>query len=89
MISVSTNSTKAPWRASEISTVGWSFNNTALPTLSAVENVQIPLELAGRRDSEQVALNGWTGWLADRADHLPTRLSGGEQQQVAIARPDC
>ena len=58
-----------------------------LPTLSAVENVQIPLELAGRRDSEQVALE-WLDQvgLADRADHLPTRLSGGEQQRVAIAR---
>ena len=58
-----------------------------LPTLSAVENVQIPLELAGERNSD-VKAREWleSVGLADRAHHLPSRLSGGEQQRVAIAR---
>jgi len=57
-----------------------------IPTLTARENVQVPLELrgedAGARASELLARVG----LADRQDHYPAQLSGGEQQRVALAR---
>ena len=58
-----------------------------LPTLTALENVAVPLELAGRNDALAVA-RGWLDrvGLGARADHLPGRLSGGEQQRVALAR---
>ncbi len=70
--------------------VGFVFQNFQLmPTLTALENVQVPLELLGEsaRDSERRAesLLARVG-LADRADHLPNQLSGGEQQRVALAR---
>ncbi|MGF1447113.1 MAG: ABC transporter ATP-binding protein [Pikeienuella sp.] len=58
-----------------------------IPTMSALENVAVPLELAGRGDAfdraaEELAAVG----LAGRADHYPAQLSGGEQQRVALAR---
>jgi putative ABC transport system ATP-binding protein len=58
-----------------------------LPQLSALENVRLPLDLAGVEAAEARALH----WLAqvglqDRAAHLPSQLSGGEQQRVALAR---
>jgi len=57
-----------------------------IPTLTARENVQVPLELRGEdasaRASELLARVG----LADRQDHYPAQLSGGEQQRVALAR---
>jgi putative ABC transport system ATP-binding protein len=58
-----------------------------LPTLSALENVAVPLELAGRGDATAVARH-WLErvGLGARAGHLPGRLSGGEQQRVALAR---
>ncbi len=58
-----------------------------VPTLSVLENVLLPLELAGQRDGEARAhaLLSRVG-LEDRADAFPDRLSGGEQQRVAIAR---
>jgi putative ABC transport system ATP-binding protein len=61
-----------------------------LPTLTALENVLVPLELLGSdrpRDARQRAavLLERVG-LADRAEHYPTQLSGGEQQRVALAR---
>jgi putative ABC transport system ATP-binding protein len=60
-----------------------------IPTLSALENVQLPAELNGRPPREAAqqaqALLGEVG-LADRAADFPDRLSGGEQQRVAIAR---
>jgi len=58
-----------------------------LPSLTALENVMLPLELAGRRDANAVAeevLN--RVGLAARLQHYPRQLSGGEQQRVAIAR---
>ncbi|MBI3524439.1 MAG: ATP-binding cassette domain-containing protein [Betaproteobacteria bacterium] len=58
-----------------------------LPALSALENVMLPLELAGRSDARSVAeeMLGRVG-LAERLGHYPKHLSGGEQQRVALAR---
>ncbi|MFT5640962.1 MAG: putative ABC transport system ATP-binding protein [Cyclobacteriaceae bacterium] len=68
--------------------VGFIFQNFQLiPTLTALENVMVPLELRGEKNIKKVSaeLLGRVG-LADRLDHYPTQLSGGEQQRVAIAR---
>ncbi|RMH32233.1 MAG: ABC transporter ATP-binding protein [Nitrospirae bacterium] len=68
--------------------IGYVFQSFyLLPTLTALENVALPLELSGdghahRRAHELLAHVG----LADRVDHYPVQLSGGEQQRVAIAR---
>lgn len=67
--------------------VGFAFQNYQLmPSLTALENVQLPLEIRGERDDgfatkllEQVGLSG-------RTHHYPSQLSGGEQQRVALAR---
>ena len=58
-----------------------------LPALSALENVMLPLELAGREDAEALAraMLGRVG-LDERLHHYPKHLSGGEQQRVALAR---
>lgn len=58
-----------------------------LPTLTALENVMLPLELAGAKDARAsaAAVLGRVG-LAARLEHYPRQLSGGEQQRVAIAR---
>ncbi len=70
--------------------VGFVFQNFQLiPTLTALENVMVPLELRGdggpAREAEALALLGRVG-LADRSGHYPLQLSGGEQQRVALAR---
>jgi putative ABC transport system ATP-binding protein len=68
--------------------VGFVFQNFQLiPTLTALENVLVPLELRGDGDCEPQgrALLGRVG-LAARAGHYPVQLSGGEQQRVALAR---
>ena len=58
-----------------------------MPTLTAVQNILLPLELAGRR-ADPAVLDHVVGslGLADRLSHLPSQLSGGQQQRVAIAR---
>ena len=69
-------------------TLGFVFQSYHLiPTLTAVENVAVPLELAGAAAPLAAARSrlGEVG-LAARADHYPAQLSGGEQQRVAIAR---
>lgn len=58
-----------------------------LPTMTALENVAVPLELAGSADAFAVAARELEAvGLGHRLDHYPTQLSGGEQQRVAIAR---
>ncbi len=68
--------------------VGFIFQTFQLiPTLTAIENVQVPLELRGERGAaERATLLLKRVGLGDRMDHFPTQLSGGEQQRVAIAR---
>jgi len=58
-----------------------------IPSLTALENILVPMEIAGRRDAMARArqLLGEVG-LADRGHHYPSQLSGGEQQRIAIAR---
>jgi putative ABC transport system ATP-binding protein len=68
--------------------VGFVFQNfQLLPTLTAIENVMVPLELRGGRNSRGTAadLLSKVG-LAERLEHYPAQLSGGEQQRVALAR---
>jgi putative ABC transport system ATP-binding protein len=58
-----------------------------IPTMTALENVALPLELAGRRDAAARAEAGLRAMgLGHRLTHLPGQLSGGEQQRVALAR---
>ncbi|MGI3130477.1 ABC transporter ATP-binding protein [Halopseudomonas pachastrellae] len=76
---------RAALRGLEVGFVFQSFQ--LLDSLNAVENVMLPLELAGRRDARQHAteLLERVG-LKARISHYPQQLSGGEQQRVAIAR---
>ena len=76
---------RAAVRARHVGFVFQSFH--LVPSLTALENVMLPLELAGRSDARAAALEvlGRVG-LAARVGHYPRQLSGGEQQRVAIAR---
>jgi putative ABC transport system ATP-binding protein len=75
---------RARVRAEKIGFVFQSFQ--LIPTLTAAENVQVPLELRGEPAAARAAeLLGRVG-LADRGHHYPSQLSGGEQQRVALAR---
>jgi len=69
-------------------TVGFVFQSfQLLPSLTALENVMLPLELAGREDAESAAREVLARvGLAERLQHYPKHLSGGEQQRVALAR---
>ncbi|HEY0680230.1 MAG TPA: ABC transporter ATP-binding protein [Chitinophagaceae bacterium] len=68
--------------------VGFIFQNfQLLPTLTALENVMVPLELRGERNVRPIALDLLEKvGLGDRAHHYPVQLSGGEQQRVSLAR---
>ena len=75
----------ARFRGRHIGIVFQSFH--LIPTMTALENVAVPLELAGVMDAhararEELAAVG----LSERLDHYPAELSGGEQQRVAVAR---
>ncbi|MFK7944184.1 MAG: ABC transporter ATP-binding protein [Paracoccaceae bacterium] len=72
-------------RRARVGVVFQSFH--LIPTMTAVENVQVPLEIAGHADPAATAhdILDRVG-LADRARHYPGQLSGGEQQRVALAR---
>lgn len=68
--------------------VGFVFQNfQLLPTLTALENVLVPMELRGMKNRQGDALDLLEKvGLAGRADHYPSQLSGGEQQRVSLAR---
>ena len=68
--------------------VGFIFQNfQLLPTLTALENVMVPLELRGEKNVKPRALDLLQKvGLADRGHHYPAQLSGGEQQRVSLAR---
>lgn len=76
---------RAAVRNQHVGFIFQSFN--LLPTLTALENVMVPLELRREKNAGKRALEllGKVG-LADRKNHYPTQLSGGEQQRVSIAR---
>ena len=68
--------------------VGFIFQNFQLmPTLTALENIMVPLELRGEKKIKTIALDllDKVG-LADRGHHYPSQLSGGEQQRISLAR---
>ena len=72
-------------RGAEIGIIFQSFH--LVPTMTAVENVALPLEFAGRADAEAVAKGVLDEvGLSHRLTHFPAEMSGGEQQRVAIAR---
>jgi len=68
--------------------VGFIFQNfQLLPTLTALENVIVPLELQGEKDAVKIGMELLEKvGLLDRSHHYPSQLSGGEQQRVALAR---
>ncbi len=76
---------RAAARAGRVGFVFQSFH--LVPSLTALENVMLPLELAGRRDAREAAREVLDRvGLGPRTGHYPRQLSGGEQQRVAIAR---
>lgn len=76
---------RAAARAGRVGFVFQSFH--LVPSLTALENVMLPLELAGRRDARAAAREVLDRvGLGPRTGHYPRQLSGGEQQRVAIAR---
>jgi putative ABC transport system ATP-binding protein len=76
---------RAALRAKHVGFVFQSFH--LVPSLTALENVMLPLELAGRKDARGAALEVLEKvGLSARKGHYPNQLSGGEQQRVAIAR---
>ncbi len=71
-------------RAERVGFVFQSFH--LIPTLTAQENVQVPLELRGEPSADRAAALLTRVGLGDRLEHYPAQLSGGEQQRVALAR---
>jgi putative ABC transport system ATP-binding protein len=75
----------ARFRGRHVGIVFQSFH--LIPTMTALENVAVPLELAGIPDAHEQARDELADvGLSDRLDHYPAQLSGGEQQRVAVAR---
>ncbi|MFO7304546.1 MAG: ABC transporter ATP-binding protein [Gammaproteobacteria bacterium] len=76
---------RAAVRANHVGFVFQSFH--LVPSLTAIENVMLPLELAGKANAREAAANALAQVnLSERLEHYPRQLSGGEQQRVAIAR---
>jgi putative ABC transport system ATP-binding protein len=76
---------RARLRADRVGFVFQAFH--LVPSLTALENVMLPLELSGRRDARDAARTMLERvGLGDRTGHYPRQLSGGEQQRVALAR---
>jgi putative ABC transport system ATP-binding protein len=76
---------RAALRANRVGFVFQAFH--LVPSLTALENVMLPLELGGRRDARQAARDMLARvGLGERLGHYPRQLSGGEQQRVALAR---
>jgi len=75
----------APFRRDTIGIVFQLFH--LIPTMTALENVVVPLELAGNKDAFAIAAAGLeAAGLGPRMGHYPSQMSGGEQQRVAVAR---
>jgi putative ABC transport system ATP-binding protein len=75
----------ARFRGRNIGIVFQSFH--LIPTMTALENIAVPLELAGVREAQKRAAHELAAvGLSERAQHYPAELSGGEQQRVALAR---
>jgi putative ABC transport system ATP-binding protein len=75
----------ARFRGRNVGIVFQSFH--LIPTMTALENVAVPLELAGVTDAQERAAQELTAvGLSERIHHYPAQLSGGEQQRVAVAR---
>ena len=75
----------ARFRRENMGVVFQSFH--LIPTMTALENVATPLELAGRKDAfDRAAVELEAVGLGHRLDHYPNQMSGGEQQRVALAR---
>ena len=75
----------ARFRGRNVGIVFQSFH--LIPTMTALENVAVPLEMAGIADASERAARELTAvGLSERLDHYPAQLSGGEQQRVALAR---
>jgi putative ABC transport system ATP-binding protein len=75
----------ARFRGRNIGIVFQSFH--LIPTMTALENIAVPLELAGSEDAEERATRELAAvGLSERKHHYPAQLSGGEQQRVALAR---
>jgi putative ABC transport system ATP-binding protein len=86
-VSAMSPSELATWRARNIGFVFQSFN--LLPVLTAYQNVELPLlltNLSGKERAERVRIALDVVGLADRGDHYPRQLSGGQEQRTAIAR---
>ena len=86
-VSAMSASELANWRARNIGFVFQSFN--LLPVLTAYQNVELPLlltHLSGKERAERVRIALDVVGLADRGDHYPRQLSGGQEQRTAIAR---
>lgn len=75
----------ARFRRAHMGIVFQSFH--LIPTMTALENVSVPMELAGQDDAVERALAELDAvGLSDRSGHYPSQMSGGEQQRVALAR---
>jgi len=84
-LSVLDEDARAKFRLAKLGIVFQAFH--LIPSMTALENVAVPLELAGRRDAAAVAAAALERvGLGHRLGHLPAQLSGGEQQRVALAR---